>query len=108
MAPDPFLTDDDIDYDNDELHYQRQRLPIPGSPRRETVIVNQLPTFSPAMSSSSPIRSRNRSSRVVIGSLTSSHDDRHAPSNNQLDCNDDIPSLMIPNISPKQIIKPRV
>ena len=49
------------------------------------------------MSSSSPIRSRK--SRV-IGSLTSSHDDRHAPSNNQLDCNDDIPSLMIPNISP--------
>ena len=76
MAPDPFLTDDDIDYDNDELHYQRQRLPIPGSPRRETVIVNQLPTFSPAMSSSSPIRSRNRSSRVVIGSLTSSHNNR--------------------------------
>ena len=50
------------------------------------------------MSSSSPIRSRK--SRV-IGSLTSLHyDDRHAPSNNQLDCNDEIPSVMIPNISP--------
>ena len=45
------------------------------------------------MSSSSPIRSRKR----VIGSLC---EDRHAPSNNHLDCNDDIPSLMIPNISP--------
>ena len=47
------------------------------------------------MSRSSPIRSRK--SRV-IGSLTSSHN-RHAPSNNQLDYND-IPSLMIPSISP--------
>jgi len=47
-------------------------------------------------SSSSPIRSRK--SRV-IGFLTSSHN-HHAPSNNHLDCNDDIPSLMIPNISP--------
>ena len=101
MAPNPyFSSDDDIDYDNDELHYQRQRLPIPGSPRRETVIVNQLPAFSPAMSSSSPIRSRNRSSsRVVIGSLTSLHNNRHAPSNHP-DYNNDIPSMMITDTSP--------
>jgi len=46
------------------------------------------------MSSSSPIRSHKKR---VIGSLC---EDRHAPSNNHLDCNDDIPSLMIPNISP--------
>ena len=95
----PFSSDDDIDYDNDELYYQRQRLPIPGSPRRETVIVNQLPAFSPAMSSSSPIRSRNRSSRVVIGSLTSTHNNRHAPSNNHPDYND-IPTLTITDTSP--------
>jgi len=92
----PFSSDDDIDYDNDELHYQRQRLPIPGSPRRETVIVSPLTAFSSAMSSSSPIRSRNRSSsRVVIGSLTSLHNNRHAPSNNHPDYNNDIPSMMI-------------
>jgi len=96
----PFSSDDDIDYDNDELHYQRQRLPIPGSPRRETVIVSPLPAFSSAVSSSSPIRSRNRSSsRVVIGSLTSSHNNRHAPSNNHPDHND-MPSLMITDTSP--------